>query len=78
MHRDSLAAVPLHRVARTAVRGHEVVRITLASGAVLEISAGHPTADGRTFRELDAGTMLDGVSIVAREVIPYRHPCGMP
>jgi hypothetical protein len=74
MHRDSLSAVPLQRVARTAVHRHEVVRVTLESGAVLEISAGHPTADGRTFRELDAGTTLDGVSIVAREVIPYRHP----
>jgi hypothetical protein len=73
MDRDSLSAVPVQRVGRTAVRRHEVVRITLASGAVLEISAGHPTADGRTFHELDAGSSLDGVSIVAREVIPYRH-----
>jgi hypothetical protein len=44
-----------------------------ASGAVLDTSAPHPTADGRTFGELQPGDRLDGDAIVVREIVPYMH-----
>ena len=47
--------------------------MVLEGGAVLEISAPHPTADGRTFGDLRAGDTLDGVRIIAAETIPYAH-----
>ncbi|MCA9517257.1 MAG: hypothetical protein KC635_20095, partial [Myxococcales bacterium] len=45
----AIVAVPLARVGQTPVSAHHVVRVVLDGGAVLEISPGHPTADGRTF-----------------------------
>ncbi len=68
-----LREVAIDRVTRTPVVGHRVVRITLASGAVIEMSEGHPTADGRTFGALDAGDLMDGVPIRSIELVPYLH-----
>jgi hypothetical protein len=71
---DAIVAVPLLRVQRQAVHDHHVVRVTLAGGAVLEISARHPTADGRTFGDLRAGDALDRIPVLAVEQIPYAYP----
>jgi len=61
------------RINRTPVQHHHVVRVALANGAILEISALHPTADGRTFGDLHAGGSLDGVQINSAELVPYGH-----
>jgi hypothetical protein len=71
--RGALRAVPILRITRTAVWNHHVVELRMADGAVLEISAGHPTADGRWFGDLAVGDLLDGVRVVSARVIPYRH-----
>jgi hypothetical protein len=42
------------------VSSHHVVRVHASDGRVLELSPGHPTADGRTFADLRVGTHLDG------------------
>jgi hypothetical protein len=68
-----LRAAPILRTNRRPVANHHVVRLTLASGAVLQISAGHPTADGRSFGQLHAGDALDGVAITSVELVPYPH-----
>ena len=52
---------------------HHVIRVQAADGRVLELSPGHPTADGRRSGALRPGTRLDGVAIEAVEVVPYRH-----
>ena len=62
------------RINRSPVTGHVVRRVTLATGAALEISGGHPTADGRLFENLRAGDMLDGVAIESVSTEPYAHP----
>jgi hypothetical protein len=69
----AIDVVPVARINRVAVRSHVVVRVALASGAVLEISGRHPTADGRTFASLRAGDTLDGVPITSVRIVPYRH-----
>jgi hypothetical protein len=66
--------VPLVLVHRTSAPNHHVVRVELESGAVLEISAPHPTADGRTFGDLTAGDRLGGVEIVRASVVSYVYP----
>jgi hypothetical protein len=66
-----LVAVPLARVIRRPVSHHSVVHIETRKGAVLDISAPHPTADGRTFGDLRVGDFLDGDLIVTREIVPY-------
>jgi hypothetical protein len=71
---DAVVVVPILRVNRTPAHDHQVVRVALGSGRVLEISGPHPTADGRTFGDLRAGGVLDGVPIVGAERVPYAHP----
>jgi hypothetical protein len=72
--RVSLGPVPILRVERTAVENHQVVEVRTADGRVLEVSPGHPTADGRLFGELSGGDLLDGVAILSARLIPYRYP----
>ena len=72
--RGALVAVPLAAVHRTWVGGdHRMVRVALETGRVLEISPGHPTADGRFFSDLRAGELLDGARVVSVELVPYGH-----
>lgn len=71
---DEIVAVPILEIGRTPVVGHHVVRVVLDSGAVLEISPGHPTADGRTFGDLAAGSRLDDQhGVVSAAIVPYDH-----
>ncbi|MEO8213838.1 MAG: hypothetical protein ABI560_11625 [Myxococcales bacterium] len=48
------------------------MEVKLADGSVLEMSSGHPTADGRTFGQLKSGDLLDGAQIISSRLIPYR------
>ena len=68
-----MVAVPIARTNRIAAQGHVVRRVVLATGAVLEISAPHPTADGRLFGSLRAGDSLDGIAIAEAATIAYAH-----
>src|SRR5271170_849205 len=71
---DAIVAVPVLRVNRAPVHDHHVVRVTLASGRVLEVSPRHPTADGRTFGDLHAGDTLDHDTVTQAELVPYELP----
>jgi hypothetical protein len=74
VHDDAIVAVPILRVGHTRVFSHSVVRVTLSSGAVIEMSAGHPTGDGRKFGDLRPGSRLDDIySVRSAEVVPYGH-----
>ena len=69
----AIVAVPIVQVSRTPVQDHRVVRVQLDSGEVLEISHGHPTADGRTFADLQAGDSLGSATVSEVQTVPYRH-----
>ena len=71
--RDAIRPVVVSSVHRQTAQHHHVVRVTLANGRILEISAPHPTADGRTFGDLRTGGTLDGQPILSAEVVPYVH-----
>ena len=71
---NAIRPVPILLVGRTPVANHHVVRMKVTDGRTLEISPGHPTADGRTFGDLRPGTKLDGVAIESVELVPYGHP----
>lgn len=73
IHREQIVAVPIRQVNRVPVHAHHVVRVFLDTGAVLEISTGHPTVDGRTFGELGVGDALDDATIVSLALVPYLH-----
>lgn len=69
---DAIVAVPILLVTRTPVEAdHEMLEIELASGALLRMSPGHPTADGRTFAALRPGDRLDGTTITRVRAVPY-------
>ena len=71
---QAIVVVPLARVGHTPIRSHHVVRAVLESGRVLEISPGHPLADGRTFAELQAGSAIDpNHRVRSAEMVPYRY-----
>lgn len=70
--RDAVVAVRLLRVTRAPVPvGHRMMRVSFANGIALEMSGGHPTADGRTLSDLRPGDELGGVSVIAVEDVPY-------
>lgn len=68
-----MAIVRIVRTNRTPVSSHSVVLIVLEGGITLEISAHHPTADGRNIGVLRSGDQLDGVRVVSAKTIPYSH-----
>jgi hypothetical protein len=72
-HHGALVAVPLLKATRRAAFHHFVVHLVTKTGAELDISAPHPTADGRTFADLKLGDALDGDPIVVREMVPYPY-----
>jgi hypothetical protein len=65
--------VPIARVNRVAVSNHRVLRVTFAGSATIEMSAGHPTADGRPLAALRPGDELDGATVIGIETIPYVY-----
>ncbi len=70
-HRGALRAVPINRVRRVSVVDHQVVRVRFESGRVLNISAAHSTADGRTFGQLHVGDWLAGTRVSSISIVPY-------
>jgi Hint domain len=71
---DAIVAVPLVLVGHTPVALHRVVRVVLSTGAVLQMSPGHRTADGRRFDELTPGARFDPLhTVLSVELVPYRY-----
>jgi hypothetical protein len=71
---DAIVAVPLLLVGRTPVASHRVMRVVLTGGAVLEMSPGHRTAEGRPFGELTPGASFDTQhTVVSADLVPYAH-----
>ena len=70
---DQLRVVPIREIRRMAVANHRVMQVKLSNGVELDISAPHPTADGRSFGQLRAGDMLDGVGVLSAQSVPYAY-----
>ena len=70
---DGGKAVRVKKVSKTPVKNHKVLKITLNDGTILEISPGHPTADGRKLKDLKMGDILDGHLVVETKLIPYIY-----
>jgi hypothetical protein len=69
-----IVVVPIAEVRKKPARGHAVPVITLDGGRELFVSAGHPTADGRTFGDLAPGDALGEATVVAVRWVGYPHP----
>lgn len=62
---------PIVKTLRMSAVNHRVVRLVLADGRTLDVSAPHQTADGRTVGELKAGDAYDGSMVQSAALIPY-------
>lgn len=70
----SRLAVPIAAVGRVpAATDHEVVRLALADGRSVDVSPGHPTADGRRVAALRAGDLYDGAAIFSAARVRYEN-----
>jgi hypothetical protein len=71
---EAIVVVPILRTGSTPVVNHEVMRIVLDDGTVLDISPGHPTADGRLFSDLSIGAKLDAQhTVIEAQRVAYPH-----
>jgi hypothetical protein len=65
-------ARPLSKIGSTPVPAtHVVARLSLSDGRAVDVSLGHPTADGRVVGDLRAGDAYDGAIVVSAEQEPY-------
>lgn len=71
--RGERVEAPVASVTRRRVHVHSVARVHLDSGRMLLVSASHPTADGRTLGDLQAGDVLDGAIVTRTAIVPYDH-----
>jgi hypothetical protein len=70
--RGAIVAAPLVLVHQQVARRHHVVRLRFADGSSIEISAPHPTADGRRLGQLRTGDELGGKQISDVRIVPYE------
>jgi hypothetical protein len=65
-------ALPLVQVGSTPVPAtHRVVQVRLSDGRAVQVSPGHPTADGRRIGDLTSGDRYDGAVVVSADLIAY-------
>ncbi len=70
----AIVAVPIIRVGSTRVAHHQVLRIVLTDGGVLNVSPGHPLANGKPLSSLSIGDVVDEQHRVqALELVPYSY-----
>jgi hypothetical protein len=66
-------AVRILKVSKVKADNHRVCRTTFDDGTILEISPGHPLADGRLFETLQPGDAVNGRRVLKNEFIPYQY-----
>jgi hypothetical protein len=65
-------AVPLVEIGSTPVPAtHRVVQLRLSDGRAVDVSPGHPTADGRKVGDLRGGDRYDGAIVMSATLSPY-------
>lgn len=70
----AIVSVPIARVGSTRVDHHHVLRTVLTDGTILNISPGHPLANGQPLSSLSVGDNVDEQhSVQAIELIPYLY-----
>lgn len=70
---DEEKAVRVKKVSKAPVKNYKILKVRLNDGTIFEVSPGHPTADGRRFKELKMGDFLDNRMVVETKLIPYIY-----
>lgn len=63
------------KIGKTEVKNHQILEVTFNDGTILKISPGHPTADGRKFKDLKLGDIVDNrmISNIKKIVYQYKY-----
>jgi hypothetical protein len=70
----AIVPVPIAQVGSTRVDHHQVLHIALTDGAILNISPGHPLANGTPLSSLSPGDNVDEQhSVQALQLVPYAY-----
>jgi hypothetical protein len=65
-------ARPIADVGSTPVPAtHQVVHLVLADGRTVDVSPGHPLADGRLVGDVRAGDVVDGSTVISADLVAY-------
>lgn len=70
---DNEKPVKVLKTNKVEVKNHKILKVTLNDATVLEVSPGHPTADGRLFKDLKWGDSLDKRLVVEIKQILYNY-----
>jgi hypothetical protein len=68
-----IRAVKILRVNRVPVFNHRVLHVAFDNGRTIDMTAGHPLADGRLLSALRSGSELIGANVVSVTDVPYAH-----
>src|SRR6185503_12204193 len=71
VHQGQVTAVPIVEAVHVPAPNHVIIEVTLDNGRIIEMSPGHPTADGRTFADLRPGSALEGATIASVRAKPF-------
>ena len=69
---DNEKAVKVIRTSKVEVKNHIILQVTFNDARVLEISPNHPTGDGRLFKSLKVGDIVDDRMVVRIKTVPYN------
>lgn len=70
--KNARVAAPVQKVSAVPVpAGHRVVHLVMQDGRELWVSAGHPTADGRSVGQLQQGNIYNHSTILKTETVSY-------
>lgn len=64
---------PIVKLSSVAVKNHQVVHLVLEDGRIADVSASHPTADGRLVGDLKVGNNYDSSVVKFAQLIDYRY-----
>lgn len=70
---NNKVAVQILEVSKVKADNHKVCQTIFDDGTILEISPGHPIADGRLFGELKFGDVVNGKKVLKNELISYQY-----
>ena len=70
---DNEKPVKVLKTSKVEVKNHKILYIVLNDSTVLEISPGHPTSDGRLFKDLKVGDFLDKKMVIKTKLIQYDY-----
>lgn len=70
---DNKKPVKVIKVNKVEVKNHKILKVLLNDATILEVSPNHPTADGRLFKDLKLGDVIDKRIVVENTPITYQY-----